>query len=34
VPIRLLHDRWITKYTEHRVAALAELKSTLEEETA
>ena len=34
VPIRELHDRWIDKYTEHRVAALADLKHTLEEETA
>jgi DNA-binding transcriptional ArsR family regulator len=34
VPIRLIHDRWIDKYTEHRVSALADLKSTLEEETA
>jgi DNA-binding transcriptional ArsR family regulator len=31
VPIRLLHDRWIDKYTEHRVSALAQLKSDLEE---
>ena len=31
VPIRLIHDRWIDKYTEHRVAALADLKTTLEE---
>src|SRR5437764_10625133 len=31
VPIRLIHDRWITKYTERRVAALADLKSELEE---
>jgi DNA-binding transcriptional ArsR family regulator len=31
VPIRLLHDRWIDKYTEHRVAALADLKTKLEE---
>jgi DNA-binding transcriptional ArsR family regulator len=31
VPIRLVHDRWIDKYTEHRVSALAELKSRLEE---
>jgi DNA-binding transcriptional ArsR family regulator len=31
VPIRLIHDRWIDKYTEHRVSALAELKSELEE---
>src|SRR5436190_3610788 len=31
VPIRLIHDRWIDKYTEHRVSALAELKSELED---
>jgi DNA-binding transcriptional ArsR family regulator len=31
VPIRLIHDRWIDKYTEHRVAMLAELKTELEE---
>jgi DNA-binding transcriptional ArsR family regulator len=31
VPIRLIHDRWIDKYTEHRVAAIAELKTRLEE---
>ena len=31
VPIREIHDRWIDKYTEHRVAALADLKSELEE---
>jgi DNA-binding transcriptional ArsR family regulator len=31
VPIRLLHDRWIDKYREHRVSALAQLKSDLEE---
>jgi DNA-binding transcriptional ArsR family regulator len=31
VPIRLVHDRWIDKFTEHRVAALADLKHTLEE---
>ena len=31
VPIRLIHDRWIDKYTEHRVSALAELKDQLEE---
>ena len=30
VPIRLIHDRWIDKYTERRVAALAELKAELE----
>jgi DNA-binding transcriptional ArsR family regulator len=31
VPIRLIHDRWIDKYTERRVSALADLKHTLEE---
>ena len=31
VPIRLVHDRWIDKFSEHRVAALADLKHTLEE---
>ena len=30
VPIRLIHDRWIDKYTETRASALAELKKTLE----
>jgi DNA-binding transcriptional ArsR family regulator len=30
VPIRLIHDRWIDKYTEHRVSALSELKTQLE----
>lgn len=30
VPIRLIHDRWIDKYTENQIAALAELKTTLE----
>jgi DNA-binding transcriptional ArsR family regulator len=30
VPIRLIHDRWIDKYTEHQVSALADLKTTLE----
>jgi len=34
VPIRLIHDRWIDKYTERRVSALAELKAQLEEEMA
>jgi DNA-binding transcriptional ArsR family regulator len=33
VPIRLIHDRWIDKYTEPRVSALAELKTQLEKET-
>jgi len=32
VPIRLIHDRWIDKYTEGRAAALAELKTELEKE--
>ncbi len=31
VPIRLIHDRWIDKYTERQVSALANLKSDLEE---
>jgi DNA-binding transcriptional ArsR family regulator len=31
VPIRLIHDRWIDKYTERHVSALAELKSELED---
>jgi DNA-binding transcriptional ArsR family regulator len=30
VPIRLLHDRWIDKYTERRVSALVNLKHELE----
>jgi DNA-binding transcriptional ArsR family regulator len=30
VPIRLIHDRWIDKYTERRVSALADLKNQLE----
>jgi DNA-binding transcriptional ArsR family regulator len=30
VPIRLIHDRWIDKYTERRVAALSDLKNELE----
>lgn len=32
VPIRLLHDRWITKYTERRVSALVDLKHELEKQ--
>ena len=32
VPIRLIHDRWINKYTEQRVSALVELKEQLEQE--
>jgi DNA-binding transcriptional ArsR family regulator len=31
VPIRLIHDRWINKYTERRVSALLDLKTSLEE---
>jgi DNA-binding transcriptional ArsR family regulator len=31
VPIRLVLDRWIDRYTEPRVSALAELKLQLEE---
>ena len=30
VPIRLIHDRWIDKYTERHVSALAGLKAELE----
>jgi DNA-binding transcriptional ArsR family regulator len=30
VPIRLIHNRWIDKYTERRVAALTDLKAQLE----
>ena len=30
VPIRLVHDRWIDKYTEARVSALVDLKADLE----
>jgi DNA-binding transcriptional ArsR family regulator len=31
VPIRLIHDRWIDKYTERQVSALVNLKTELEE---
>jgi DNA-binding transcriptional ArsR family regulator len=31
VPVRLIHDRWIDKYTERRISALADLKNELEE---
>jgi DNA-binding transcriptional ArsR family regulator len=31
VPIRLIHDRWIDKYTERHVTALVHLKHELEE---
>lgn len=30
VPIRQIHDRWIRKYQEHHVAALVDLKNSLE----
>ncbi len=31
VPIRMIHDRWIDKYTERHVSALLELKAELED---
>jgi DNA-binding transcriptional ArsR family regulator len=31
VPIRLIHDRWIDKYTARRVSALVDLKHELEQ---
>jgi DNA-binding transcriptional ArsR family regulator len=31
VPIRLVHDRWVSKYAEPWASALSELKTTLEE---
>ena len=34
VPIRLIHDRWIEKFTERRVSALTDLKRRLEEDSA
>ena len=34
VPIRLIHDRWIDKFTERRVSALLDLKRELEEGSA
>ncbi|HEY1827335.1 MAG TPA: metalloregulator ArsR/SmtB family transcription factor [Acidimicrobiales bacterium] len=33
VPIQLIHNRWIDKYTERQASALANLKSTLEAAT-
>src|SRR5215471_10746576 len=30
VPVQLIHDRWVSKYTRPKVAALSELKETLE----
>src|SRR6186997_3709669 len=32
VPIRLVHDRWVSKYTEPWAAQLTELKRNLEED--
>ena len=32
VPIRLVHDRWVSKYAEPWASELSELKHTLEEE--
>ena len=32
VPIRLVHDRWVSKYAEPWAAALSDLKKTLEKE--
>ena len=31
VPIQMIHDRWINKYTERRASALTELKAQLED---
>jgi uncharacterized protein YndB with AHSA1/START domain len=33
VPIRLVHDRWVSKYSEPWAATLSELKTSLEEAT-
>ncbi len=33
VPIRLVHDRWVSRYTEPWAAALTGLKKTIEEQT-
>jgi DNA-binding transcriptional ArsR family regulator len=33
VPLRLIHDRWIDKYTERHVTALVDLKNMLEDES-
>ncbi len=32
VPIRLIHDRWVSKYAEPWTSALVELKKSIEEE--
>jgi DNA-binding transcriptional ArsR family regulator len=34
VPIRLIHDRWVSKYAEPVAATLSGLKQTLEEDDA
>ena len=34
VPIRLVHDRWIDKFTERRVSALTDLKRRLQKDSA
>lgn len=33
VPIQLIHNRWIDKFTERRASALADLKTQLEQPT-
>ena len=33
VPIRLVHDRWVSKYAEPWAAALSGLKKTIEEDS-
>ncbi len=33
VPIRLIHDRWIDKYTERPIVAFIDLKNALEEKS-
>src|SRR5271165_2591621 len=33
VPIRLIHDRWVSKYTERWASALIDLKNRLEKNT-
>ena len=32
VPIRQIHDRWISKYKEHELSALVDLKKSLEQD--
>jgi DNA-binding transcriptional ArsR family regulator len=33
VPIRLIHNRWIDKFTERQVSALVDLKNLLEDDS-